>query len=762
MFGTKNKLSLLKTVDAHVFVNGRGPRRAVGGIGLKARSFYKVTVCFLFAVLYISSCSTTKVLHDGEYRLAKNTIKVDDKKFNANSLNAYVRQKPNTYFIFGWNPFLNIYNWSTDDMSKGVNRFLRKIGQAPVVYDPSLVDASIENISKHLEYIGYFGSEVDSKVAVKKRRVYVNYYVALGKRIPISSVTYDIPEGEFAEDFEKDKKNITVKPGDFLSESSLEDESVRGSTYFRNIGYYGFDKMHYYFEADTISNPGKAALKMSIKEYPRSSTPEDAVPLVKYDFGNVTFSHAKTLKIRRSLFEDLNTIIPGQRYSEQTVSNTYSRFSSVGVFNSVNVSQADAGDRKVDCDVSLGNARLQGFKANLEVSVNSTALIGISPQINYFHRNIFRGGERFDLGFKGNFQFNPKNHVRANEFGVTASIRFPQFLGLPDRVFKGPSVPRTDVKASFSYQDRPEYRRTIISASYGYSGSFAKKLYFEIVPINLNIVRIFHIDDEFAASMERDPFLQNTYRDHFDAGLTSTLYYTSDSSVVPTGSYHYVRLQTDLSGNLFSAFNKFMKTDGFDSHLIWGVPYSQYVKAELQMGKTFVFGRNDGHAIAMRLLAGVGYGYGNSASLPFEKLFYSGGSGSLRGWSARTVGPGIAELDSAFKIPNQTGDVKFEANIEYRFKMFWKFRGAVFVDAGNVWCLDGDEKAKLSAKTFPAGIAADWGVGLRLDLNFLLLRVDMGMRFHDPGIQEGSRWVPPQKWMKGHNKAFHFGVGYPF
>ncbi|MBR6002433.1 MAG: hypothetical protein IK045_06185 [Bacteroidales bacterium] len=363
----------------------------------------RMAVSLLLSILFLYSCSTTKVLHDGEYRLAKNTIKVDDKKFNANSLNAYVRQKPNTYFIFGWNPFLNIYNWSTDDMSKGVNRFLRKIGQAPVVYDPSLVDASIENISKHLEYIGYFGSEVDSKVAVKKRRVYVNYYVALGKRIPISSITYDIPEGEFAEDFEKDRKNITVKPGDYLSESSLEDESVRGSAHFRDIGYYGFDKMHYYFEADTISNPGQAALKMTIRDYPRSSSPEDAVPLVKYDFGRVSFSHAKTVKIRPGLLEDLNTIIPGQRYSEQTVSNTYSRFSSVGVFNSVNVSQSDAGDRKVDCDVSLGNARLQGFKANLEVSVNSTALIGISPQINYFHRNIFHGGERFDLGFKGNF-----------------------------------------------------------------------------------------------------------------------------------------------------------------------------------------------------------------------------------------------------------------------------------------------------------------------------------------------------------------------
>ena len=726
------------------------------------RSGYCLAALIVAAAFAVSSCSTTKVLKDGEYRLAKNTIKVDDKKFNASSLNPYLRQKPNTYFIFGWNPFLNIYNWSTDDMSKGINRFLRKIGQAPVVYDPSLVDASVENIGKHLEYIGYFGSEVDSRVAVKKRRVYVTYFVGLGERIPISSISYDVPEGEFAEDFEKDKKNITVKPGDFLSEASLEDESVRGATHFRNIGYYGFDKMHYFFEADTISRPGSAALKMSIREYPRSGTPESAVPLVKYDFGEVKFTHDKNLKVRGGLIEDLNTVIPGEQYSEQTVNNTYSRFSSVGMFNSVNILQSDAGDNKVDCDVHLGHSRLQGFKANLEGSVNASALLGLSPQISYYHRNLFHGGERFDLGFKGNFQFHPRTRLKANEFGVTASLRFPQFLGLPDRLFKGPSVPRTDIKASFSYQDRPEYKRTIISASYGYSGRFAKKLYFEIVPINLNIVRIFNLDQEFAQSMANDPFLQNSYRNHFDAGLTSTLYYTSDASVVPTGSYHYVRLMTDLSGNLFSAFNKFMKTDDLGSHLIWGVPYAQYVKAELQMGQTFVFGRKSGQAIAFRLLAGVGYGYGNSSALPFEKLFYSGGSGSLRGWSARSVGPGTSEMDTFFKIPNQTGDIKFEANIEYRFSMFWKFKGAVFVDAGNVWALKGEENETLNKKTFPAGIAADWGVGLRLDLNFLLIRVDMGMRFHDPAVQNGSRWIAPQYWMKGHNKAFHFGVGYPF
>ena len=723
-------------------------------------------IAWLAAIgLMALSCSTTRVLQDGQYRLAGNKIQVDDRHFKTGELSSYIRQKPNSYFIFGWNPFLNLYNWSGNDTSKGINRFLRKVGVAPVVYDASQVDASIENMLSHLEYIGYYGSEVDSRITLKKRRVYVNYYVTLGKRFPISSIRYEVPESDgFSADFERDIPNILVKKGDYMAESVMEEESERGAKYFRNKGFYGFDKTHYSFVADTLTEPGKAAMTMTIREYSRNDSQENAVPLRKFRIGDVKVTQSQRLSLRKSVIENLNTVIPGSLYAEKVVSNTYSRLSSLGVISGVNISLNQSGDDTVDCDISLQNSRLQGFKVNLEASTNSTGLIGISPQLSYFNRNIFHGGELFNMSFIGNFQFKPRTMLRSNELGTSLSLKLPQFVGLPNRIFKGPMVPKTDIKASFNYQDRPEYTRTIISTSYGYSGNVGGRFYFQVSPVQLGIVRLFNIDENFYSSLQYDPYMQNAYQNHFDLGLGSTFYYTTNSDVNPTTSYHYYRLDIGLSGNLLSVFNRLMKTDNSGAHLIWNTPYSQYVRVEAQMGRTFVFGRKDRQGFAFRLLAGIGHAYGNSSVLPFEQFFYSGGSGSLRGWQARTVGPGLSQLDKSFVIPNQNGDMKLEANVEYRFPLFWKFRGCVFVDAGNIWDIhaSAEESEKFSFKTFPQSIAADWGLGLRLDLNFILVRLDFGMKMHDPSRPEGERWIQPQRWFKSENCSFHFGVGYPF
>lgn len=247
-------------------------------------------------------------------------------------------------------------------------------------------------------------------------------------------------------------------------------------------------------------------------------------------------------------------------------------------------------------------------------------------------------------------------------------------------------------------------------------------------------------------------------------GLGSTFYYTTNSDVNPKTSYFYTRLQFDISGNILSAFKPLMDKDDLGAGMIWNTPFSQYVRAELTVAKTWRFGKGNGQAVAARLLAGAGYAYGNSTALPFEKHFYAGGSNSLRGWQARTVGPGLAPMDRTFLIPNQTGDMKLEANVEYRFHMFWKVEGAAFVDAGNVWTFreSGTEElsSRITADTFAKSIAANWGVGLRLDLDFLVIRVDMGMKIHDPAREQ--KWVGPSQWLRNDGYAVHFGVGYPF
>lgn len=722
---------------------------------------------FLFAIVIMAalSCSTTRVLQDGQYRLAQNKIKVENSKtFNPSILEPYLKQRPNSYFIFGWNPFLNIYNWS-NGKGKGWDKFVQKIGVAPVVYDPEMVDSSIENLENHLEYLGYFNSSINSDIAVKKKRVKVIYNVNLGKRYPIKSISYQLPDScEFTEAFLEDTSALSVKVGDYLSESSLQAETERSSAVLRNKGFYNFNKNYYFFEADTLSVKDSALLTLTVNEYTRNETPKEAAPIRKFYINDVKISYPKTLKFRDNILKELTTITPGDVYSADQINRTYSRLSALKVFSSVNIGMTPVDTNLVDCSISLAQSKLQGFKVNLEASVNSTGLFGISPQLSYYHKNIFRGGEWLNLSFMGNFQFKFKDAVRSNEFGVSAGLSFPKFFPLPYRFFDG-AIPRTDVNLSYNYQSRPEYTRNIISVTYGYNGNFKRRLFYQAYPLQLNIVKIFDIDDKFYNSLVNDPFLRNAYQNHFDLGSGATLYYTTNPENTPKLPQFYTRFQFDIAGNLLSAFKPLMKKNSTGEGMIWNTPFSQFVRGEFTVSKTWYLGKKSRHAIATRFLAGAGHAYGNSRSLPFEKHFYAGGSNSLRGWQARTVGPGLSPRDTSFVIPNQTGDMKLEANIEYRFDMFWKVAGAVFVDAGNVWALKADDTPEGQAslfrwKDFGKSIAANWGVGLRLDFGFMLLRLDMGMKIHDPSREQS--WVNPGKWLKRNNFALHFGVGYPF
>ena len=717
------------------------------------------------------ACSTTRSLKDGEYLLRKNQVKVDDSSFDAGSLMSYVAQKPNSYLL-GVNPLLSVYNWGGDGKTK-MGKFVQSVGVEPVVYDPSLVDKSIHNIANHLHYIGYYGSQVESQVQVKGRKVYVNYYVALGKRYTISSIDYVLPEyGTIKQEFMEDLPHSKVAVGDYLAESDLEKEAERSALMFRNIGYYGLTKSYYLFDADTLAHDGTAKLTYSLRDYALGDPVSTAKPHQKFTLGKVNISHPERLKIRRRTLQNMNTLRPGQLYSEQEVNTTYTRLANLGMLSGVNVNIEPTSDKTVDADITLRNSRLQAIKADLEGSFNSTGLFGISPQINYYHKNIFHGGERLNVGVKGNFQFKPGSSAYSTEVGVTTSIRFPQFIGLPNRVFKGTNIPTTDVSLAFTYQDRPEFRRTLISTALTYNGRVGQNFFYQFSLFRLNIARLFNIQPEFLAKIIlANPFIMNAYSGRFDHGISGTIYYTTNSSAVPLTPYHYVRFSMDLSGNFLSLFNKFMPLDEDGQHTIWSTPYAQYARAEINLGKTFRFGGDNEHAIALHLMAGAGYGYGNSNTLTVEKQFYCGGSSSMRGWQARTLGPGNSQLITVFSIPTQIGEMKLEANVEYRFPIVWKLEGALFADAGNIWNMprpadydyvdDDDKLGVFDIKNFAGSIGLDWGLGIRVNLGFLLIRVDGGVRLHDPARPEGNRWVPVREWFP-KNYAIHFGVGYPF
>jgi len=420
----------------------------------------------------------------------------------------------------------------------------------------------------------------------------------------------------------------------------------------------------------------------------------------------------------------------------------------------------------VDCRILLQQARLQAVKVNLEGSFNSTGLLGVTPSLSYSHKNLFGGGEVFTLGFRGNFQFMIKQPVRATELTVSTGLNIPWY---PTFIARTPfiNLPQMDVNFSYSYQNRPEYTRNIVSGTYGFSWNIAKKFYYKFYPVQLSAVQASRIDTTFAKNI-KDPYLKNSFRSHLDLGGGGMFYFTTNTTVNPKVTYFYTRFQYDVSGNVMSLFNgtKLYTKGEHGENLLFGLPYAQYVRGEWQAVGTFRLGETNKYALAVRTLAGAGYAYGNSVSLPFEKLFYAGGASSLRGWRARAVGPGMAPRDTSFAIANQSGDMHLEANVEFRFPLFWKLEGAVFVDAGNIWNikkddLDGasrDERSLFSFKTLFKSTALDAGLGARIDFGMVLIRFDLGLRVHDPCQQ---KWMGITDWFNG-NYAFHFGIGYPF
>lgn len=702
----------------------------------------------------ICSCSTTKVLQPGQYRLAKNDVRItNDPNFSTNEISQYVKQQPNKTVIFGWSPGLNIYNWSKGS-GKGMDKLWEKLGDAPVVFNPSLVESSRTNIMQHLEYLGYYDSEVLTNISTSGKLAKVQYIVTLGHRLPIDEIRFHTPEGTFAEDFAEDIPNVTIKQGDFLSEKSLEAESARSAAVMRDKAYYDCTKSNYFFIADTLSS-GKTVLNYDIREYTRNDTESAGRPMQKYRFGNVRITHSDNIKFRPSVLKKFNLIKPGDEYSETVVNNTYNRLSALKVFNGISVVMNPSDSNVVDCDIRLTDSKLQGIKFNLEASTNSSGLMGLSPQLSWYHKNIFHGGEWLTLGFTGNFQFRPSDKVSSTEFGSTASLSLPRFLGLSYRVFTGPVVPRTEVKASFNYQNRPEYRRTMLNVNYSYNWH-NQNLYYEITPLRIGYVKLFDLSDSFAKTLSENPYLQDTYQTHLDAGVGGMIYFTTNSDLVPKTSYHYERLSVDLSGNVVGLFRNLLPENESGTRMIMGAPYTQYVRGELSLGRTVHFGKDEDKSIALRFLAGAGYAYGNSTALPFEKQFYCGGASSMRAWQARSLGPGFEAMNENFIIPSQTGDFKLEADIEYRFPLFWKIECGVFAEAGNVW------NFSEGISDFYKSIAVDWGLGLRINLNFILLRVDAGFKVLDPARPAGSRVVEPNMWFNSDGCAVHFGVGYPF
>ncbi len=753
---------------------------------------------YLLGFLLLPGCSSVKNMPPGAYRLNVNKIEVKgDKNLKAKELEPYLRQRPNKTILFGIRFHLGMYNAAPDCDSCWLGRSMRQLGEAPVVFDPDMVAQSDANMEQYLRSRGYYHTRVKDTVIYNKHKAKVIYTVYPDTVTRIRSLDYKLGNDSLARAVLADSANTLLKPGEPLSTELMTRERERLVTMLHNKAFYTFSTTQIAYLADTLEAKHEAGLEMHWATYPE--TAKNMPRHHQYKIRNITIysdydqlqayadtAYNKTyrqtdlpavdtagagsmrvyyhdrLSLRKGMFLDALQIRPGDDYKEIDATRTYNNFTALNIFKVVNIHFEEVADTSlhlIDCIVRLSPSTSQGLKFNLDVSVSTNALFGISPAVSYFHKNLFRGGEYFNISFSGNFQVKLNDQTQqATEFLVAPSLSIPKFL-FPGLYYSMRDYkPRSEFSGAFSHQFNPDYTRNSLSFSFGYSWKHSAHLSLLFNPVNLNVVNVYDLSQEFYDSLT-DPFLRNRYQNHFVLGAGFSVIYTNRSPDRRENSI-YLRWNVKTAGNFLSSFNNILAKDS-TGYLIGGTPYSQFAKTDLNL--SFYWFLNENAMLAYRVYGGIGRGYGNSISMPLEENYFSGGANSLRGWQARTLGPGSAKPDTIFSIPNQIGDLKLEANIEFRYKIIGALEGAIFLEGGNIWSLNPDdsrEGALFKADQFYTQLALNTGLGLRLNFGFLIFRLDWGVRVHDP--LPGKGWISTAQWFKSDNSTFHFGIGYPF
>lgn len=738
-----------------------------------------------------------KNMPEGAYRLDANEIRVEDGgALKAKEIEPYLRQRPNKKILFGIRFHLGLYNAAPCD-SCWIGKSMRTLGEAPVVFDPDMIAQSNKNIEQYLRTRGYYYATVKDSVIYNKHKAKVIYTVQPDTVVRIKSLYYDLGNDSLARIVRADSANTLLKAGEPLSIELMDKERARLVTLLHNKGFYSFSKSQIAFMADTIGLHREAQLEMTWTGYPENENdmPEHARYKVRnvsvyldydqlLDYSDTSYAHTYRSSLlfpeesdgaimlyyhgspalRRGVIMDATLIRPGDEYNETKVTRTYNNYTALNVFRVVNIQFKEVADTSaghvVDCEIRLTPSSSQGFKVNLDASVSTNALFGISPTLSYFHKNLWRGGEYFNISFSGNIQFKFDDRSKqANEFSVAPSLSIPKFLFPWLYYGMRPYKPRSEFNAAYSHQYRSDYTRDAVSFGFGYNWRTTSTLSYQLNLINLNVVNVYNLSPSFYNSLT-DPFLRDRYQNHFVLGAGWSLIYT-DRQPEKRNNSVYLRWNLKTAGNLLSAFNGLMPRDSA-GYKIGNTHYSQFAKTDINFSWYQYF--TDNVMLAYRIYGGIGRGYGNSIAMPLEENYFSGGAYSLRGWQARTLGPGSALPDTAFSIPNQVGDIKLEANIEFRYRIIGPLEGAFFVDCGNIWSLnpnDSREGALFEFKEFYKQLALDAGLGLRLNFGFLVFRLDWGVRIHDP-IAVWGGWVGPSEWFKYDNSTFNIGIGYPF
>lgn len=704
-----------------------------------------------FSILLLTTaCSTGKYVQEGEYILDKVAVVSDQSDYNASPLSQYVRQKekPKLFSLFR-------------------NPFSRK----PVIYDTLQARLSCQDLMTAMQNEGYMNAGVSLYTETKGKKLKATYLLHPGQPFLIGKVNYDIQDEGILQLLHLDQPdNQQIKPGMRFTVETLDNERKRIASLLSDNGYFRFNKDFIHFTADTIMGRKDIALTLQLRKYKlNNNSPE--VDHTRYLIRDVLFqsNDSDRIHLRKQVLLNATAIKEGRPYDASALQRTYNNFARLQAVKYTNIKFAEVPDTNLlDCHIQISTNKPSTISFQPE-GTNTAGDLGAAASITYTNRNLFHGSEQLSIEFRGAYEaitglegYQDQNYT---EFSVETKLVFPRFLApFLSKSFRRRQTASSEWAVSWDFQNRPEFHRRVFSSAWRYRWSEPKHhLNYRFDLLDLNYVYMPWISSTFKRDYldnaeNRNAILRYNYEDIFIMKTGFTVSYTDGVDAV--------RANFESAGNLLNGVSKGFgfKTNSQGQHTLFNIAYAQYVKFDFDYTHLFQFDKRN--ALALHAGLGVAYPYGNSTVLPFEKRYFSGGANSVRGWSVRELGPGkFKGTDGRIDFINQTGDVKLDLNAEYRSSLFWKLQGALFIDAGNIWTLRNYAEqpgGQFKFTEFYKQIAASYGMGLRLNFDYFILRFDVGMKAINPAYESEK-----EHWSIIHPKLsrdfdFHFAVGLPF
>ena len=743
----------------------------------------KVTYFYVFLVLAISllsACSTSKYVPQGSYLLTSVEIRSDEKSFDGSQLFPYIRQKANSKWFSLFKIPMGTYTLAGKDSTKWINRTLKRIGERPVVFDTLTARLTMDDLRQAMINQGYLHASVTLDTIVRGHSLKAVYMLHPRAQYRFGHISYDIQDpairklvdGDDSISRQQHKKSASVlRDGAPFTIKALETERDRLTALLQNSGYYKFHKDFISFTADSSSDSRSVGIVLHLKRYQANS---DARPTdhPRYVIRSVEYSDGDLDKarLRKSVLENNTMITAGRPFSNTDLQKTYSNFSRLQAVKYTNILFNEVPDSNLlDCHIQLSMNKKSTIAFQPE-GTNTAGDLGAAASLIYENRNLLRGSELLSVQLRGAFEaitglegYNDEDYV---EYGVQGKLQFPEFLApFLSRSFRRQSNATSELSLAWDMQNRPEFHRRVLSAGWRYRWAdpgHNTRYRFDLLDLNyvyMPWISATFKEDYLDDVSNRNAILRYNYENLFILRMGVGFSYNNGVNAL--------KMNFESGGGLLRALSPLMglkKNENGQYTLFNHIPYAQYLKFDFDYTRIQQFDARN--MLAFHAAFGMAYPYANSTVLPFEKRYFSGGANSVRGWSVRELGPGSYRgKDGRIDFINQTGDMKLDLSAEYRTFLFWKFNGAAFIDAGNIWTLRNyadQPGGQFRFDEFYKQIAVSYGLGLRINFGYFILRFDGGMKAINPA------WTTQQEhWAIFHPKfsrdfTFHFAVGMPF